>query len=87
MPNLLDALALILATWRLTSLLVQEDGPFQVFARLRDTLPHGGLLTCIWCCSVWTAALLYLLYLYIQWPVWILAISAGAILYDKFASA
>lgn len=82
---MLNLLKLILATWRLTSLLVQEAGPFDVFGKLRATAPHGGALDCIWCTSVWVAALLYMLRW--QWLVDILAISAGAILYDKHASS
>lgn len=35
---MLEFVVLALATWRLTSLLVWEDGPFEVFARLRRRL-------------------------------------------------
>lgn len=65
-----------LAAWRIASLLVFEAGPFHVFARLRDwaRLPNpglpprepraliGGILSCVWCASVWLAAIL--------WVVW-----------------
>lgn len=60
-----------LATWRLTSLLVRERGPWNVFVRLRaragishDELGQplevpdnvlAGILSCTWCCSVWVA--------------------------------
>jgi hypothetical protein len=57
----------ILATWRLTNLLHKEDGPFDVFGKLRDLAgvrydemsnpvsdnPVGKALTCFWCTSVW----------------------------------
>lgn len=60
-----------LCGWRLASLLVTEDGPFDVFRRIRlrfgldeDTMLIDGfwmkLLSCVWCCSVWTTALAWL---------------------------
>ena len=62
---------LALATWRLSSLLAREDGPYQVFDWLRHKAgvrydersePYAGNelargLTCIWCNSVWIGAL------------------------------
>ncbi len=70
-----------LAAWRLAHLLVNEDGPGDIFARLRYRAgvrwsvirgPEGvtrarvaetGLargLLCLWCVSIWSAALLRL---------------------------
>lgn len=57
-----------MATFRVTSLLVREDGPWAIFARLRHAVgvrysaanvPMGKnvvaqALTCMWCASVWT---------------------------------
>lgn len=67
-------LILTLATWRLTTLLVNEAGPFDVFERLRyaagvryderserygtNVVARG--LICVWCVSVWVGALLAL---------------------------
>jgi len=60
-----------LACWRLTSLLVYEDGPGDLFKRIRnlkwpadpDFAWIGGstpllhsLLDCFWCTSLWAAA-------------------------------
>jgi hypothetical protein len=61
-----------LATWRVASLLVHEEGPWKVFLRLRKwagiqhdeqgqalMIPDGflaGILSCVWCCSMWVAA-------------------------------
>lgn len=69
-------IVLSLATWRLTSLLYTEDGPKQVFRKLRSALgilhdsegepagyPEtfwGGLFACFWCLSVWVAGFLIL---------------------------
>jgi hypothetical protein len=65
-----------LATWNISSLLVQEDGPFLIFARLRNRVGvrvsaegivyaengFGELFTCIWCISRWVALVLALLF-------------------------
>ena len=108
MPQLLDLAVLALATWRLANLLVNEDGPGMLLARLRqragveqlvvrnaeghalevgyvarNSLAQG--LMCVWCTSVWTAALCFLLpRLPVVGPVftalnYILALSALAI--------
>ena len=45
-----------LATWRVSHLLVEEEGPGQVLNRLRaavNTTPLTGLLDCFGCTSVW----------------------------------
>lgn len=65
--DMTQLLILILATWRASSLLVYEDGPFEVFERLREyagvvydersqrtgTTELARGLTCLWCVSVW----------------------------------
>jgi hypothetical protein len=75
----------ILATWRLTHLLWGEDGPWELFVRLRRAVGEGfwgSLLDCFFCCSLWVAAPFALLLgqgwreRLLLWP----ALSAGAIL-------
>lgn len=47
-----------LATWRVTHLLVAEDGPADVIVRLRRRAGSswaGDLLDCFYCLSVWVA--------------------------------
>lgn len=81
----LDLLILALFTWRLAYMLVKEDGPFQVFARLRARTTIGGVLTCIYCMSVWTALLGYVL---ISTPlvpiVYVGAVSGGAMMMWRY---
>jgi hypothetical protein len=62
--NLAGVVLLGLATWRISSLLVNEDGPFYMFHRLRQWMGvyEAGemrqtalLFSCVWCMSVWVA--------------------------------
>lgn len=84
-----------LAVWRLSRLLVKEDGPYEIFRRLRirsgieyaqfdrDAIaswPDWNPLTCMCCTSVYTAAMLYKMP---QSLLNILAASSVAVLLDK----
>jgi hypothetical protein len=47
-----------LAVWRVTHLLAEEDGPFDVVVRLRGRLGSrqlGELMDCFYCLSVWVS--------------------------------
>lgn len=77
---MLDFLILALATWRLSSLLSVELGPFNIFDRLRAACgveldAQGGMvgtnwfargLICVWCASVWIGVVLGVAYW--LWP-------------------
>ncbi len=66
MNNPLHFLILALATWRLSSLLATEDGPYAVFATFRDFVgvsygeysnlhtknEFAAWVACVWCSSV-----------------------------------
>lgn len=86
------ALRFVLATfaaWRLTHLLVKEDGPWKVFARIRDSLGKEGfwstLANCFMCLSMWIAVPLAffvgrsVIEIVVSW----LAISGGAVLLEE----
>jgi hypothetical protein len=84
-----NLLRLILATWRLTSLLVQERGPDAVFQRIRAHYygtEVGKALGCFWCTSLWAAIAIVLLDRICPVAVDILAVSTGAIAADKYNS-
>ena len=83
-----------LATWRISSLLVHEDGPFNIFKRLRKLaglenvveIPDGffpGVLSCVWCASLWVGAVWTLVWWLaptaVEWLALPFALSALAI--------
>jgi hypothetical protein len=48
----------MLATWRVTHLLAEEDGPGDAVVRVRAQLGSGwlaGLMDCFYCLSLWVA--------------------------------
>jgi hypothetical protein len=93
-PDWIDLAIMGLATWRLTSIVVNEAGPFDIFLRLRSMVgiehdPDGkslpsegfwGLLSCVWCMSVWIAGFVYLIWWLSPVPVYIFAASTLCIL-------
>lgn len=85
-----------LAVWRISSLLVHEDGPWYVFKRLREAVgfeyyddgavlrePDNNVLACVWCTSVWVAFGLVLLP---RWLRYALSLSALAIGVEKYGN-
>lgn len=90
-----------LITWRLTSLIVSEAGPFDLFARIRDqlgvyydeasqcqgrwSLARG--LCCVWCTSVWVGWAVAYGFRLDPWPLTGLALSAGTIMIDRWMNA
>jgi hypothetical protein len=78
----------ILAVWRITSLLGAEDGPMDIFAKLRESVGDGVVgkgLRCFYCLSLWVAIPFALIAgetrteRFVLW----LALSAGAIMIQR----
>ena len=77
-----------LATWRLTHLVVEEDGPFELIVRLRRWLgdsQSGRAMDCFYCSSLWLAAPMALLVSsdVQDWAVSWLALSGAACLLQQ----
>lgn len=81
----------VLVVWRITHLLVAEDGPWDIVILLRRQAGAGfwgKLLDCFNCLSLWVAAPLALLLgggwagRLLLWP----ALSSGAILLERLTS-
>ncbi len=80
-----------LATWRVTHLLVAEDGPWQALLHFREYSKRiaGNLLDCFYCSSLWVAIVFSLLIgqtLTDRLILW-LALSAAAILLENLSAS
>ena len=78
----------VLATWRVTHLLANEDGPADIIFKLRRRLGDGfigSLMDCFNCMSIWVAAPLALFVSAnpLNWFVSWLALSGGACLLER----
>jgi hypothetical protein len=78
----------VLATWRVTHLLANEDGPADVIVRFRALLGQsifGRLMDCFNCLSLWIAApaALFVSRRPVEWVVCWLALSGGACLLQR----
>jgi hypothetical protein len=82
-----------LATYRLSLMISKEDGPAYIFRKIRklpteESSAKAGL-TCPWCMSIWTAALVALYFWLIkiipgnEWPLYWLGMSAIAIICNQ----
>ena len=92
---MIDFIVLVMATWRLTSI-VQREKVAAVFRRLfgekydpmllTETYPDtflGHLIQCFWCVSVWCGLVCAVVYIYDPRYLLPLAASAFAIVIDK----
>ena len=80
-----DLLIIALAAWRLARFVTKDSGPWRVMERVRARTTLGGMLDCIYCASVWAAALAYTLLLTpAAWLVVIAAGSGGAMLLHRY---
>ena len=78
----------VLATWRVTHLLANEDGPADVIVRFRALLGRsifGQLMDCFNCLSLWIAApaALFVSRRPVEWLFCWLALSGGACLLQR----
>lgn len=92
-----EFILLCLITWRLSNLLVREEGPFDIFVHLRVILGVGlnekgrcvapalvGMLCCLWCTSIWVALIVCLVAEGAGGLILVLPVSAGAIMVDRW---
>ena len=80
----------ILAVWRITFLFVMEDGPFDIFHRIRQLAGDsffGRLLNCFFCLSVWVSTPFGILFgeTVFEKLFFIATLSGGACIIERFA--
>ena len=89
--NFTVVLLAVLAVWRVTHLLVAEDGPWDALAHLRRgaaKLGLGRLVSCFYCASVWVA-IPFALLLTREWRGLVLcipALSGGAMVIERLTA-
>lgn len=85
---MLKLILAVLATWRVTHLLANEDGPADLIVKFRALLGDslaGKLMDCFYCLSLWIAApaALYVTHRPLEWLMTWLALSGGACLLER----
>lgn len=82
---------LSLATWRLSHLITNEDGPYQMLAEFRHiTVRYTKLFSCIYCLSVWLGIIFVIGYYFyptiVFWIALPMALSGLAIVIDRWVN-
>jgi hypothetical protein len=84
----LEFIVIAIAGWRLAFFLTREEAPWRLMARFRERFSFGGLLSCIYCASVWTAVLCYLVWFTPLQPViWMAALSGAGLMLAAYTGA
>lgn len=85
-----------LAAWRLAAMLSYEDGPFDVFARLRRAVGISDepgaiiegflplLFSCVWCIGWWCALLFVVLSLFAPFVTHVFAAAAVVVMVERW---
>lgn len=74
-----------LFVWYVVYTVTRTDGPWQVFLRMRERYPLGGLTTCPKCLAFWLALIfLVLVYFDVAWLAYPFALAGGAIALGAF---
>lgn len=89
----------VLLTWRITSLINAEAGPFDMFGKFRDLMGLGfdeynrptykheaaRMIACFWCASIWVGLFVSLV---MAQPWWLCFVySSGAIMINTYVGA
>ncbi len=81
---MLDLFLCAAAAFYVAYAITLTDGPFDVFYRLRQRLPLGGLTNCFYCLVVWVVPVMWLLLQSAGWLLvwWLAAAGVAAFAYS-----
>lgn len=82
-----DFVLLFCASYSLAEMISREKGPWDIFTKLRERLPLGGLTSCVKCTVRWIAIGLFIVHLFTPVLSWVLAISGAALLIRSYTGA
>lgn len=85
--SVVDAVALGLSTFYLAFSLARTHGPFNAFKAFRDRWPIGGLVTCVYCLSVWVALIMWALLQVYPPAVYIIAAAGASSAFYRYTGA
>lgn len=98
MPNVtIETLIIaILATWRISSMIYYEYGPWDIFLKIREAAGvqftdetgrplsfWGKQLKCFWCITFYVAFIVWPVTVYVSWALVPFALSGGALLLSQ----
>lgn len=74
----LDCIIVTLAALYTAQVMTASHGPFDIFDKLREKLPLGGLTSCFWCMIPWVSMIYLLMYRYLPICLYPFAVAGGA---------
>ena len=83
--SLLEAVGVGVATYYVALAITRTHGLFGMFEWARLHLPHGGLLECHVCLSLWLAIVFYVLMMVAPPVVWIVAAAGLSVWFDRLS--
>jgi Protein of unknown function (DUF1360) len=89
--ELLKYFVIVIVVWRITHLLNEEDGPFDIIYKVRKFLGNGfagKLMDCFYCLSIWIGLIFAIFFSekFFELLIMCLYYSGTAILLEKFTN-
>lgn len=82
--TLIDLIIMAAATGYVVEILTNQEGPFDVFLKIRRKFPLGGLTTCPYCATPYVAAVILIIYIWLLPELILLLGICGVSLLPRF---